>query len=127
VVSLLDAIAGRVVRLVAQAVKLIARRPVLRRVLVGLLAVMAVRAWLGVWPAALLAGALGTAAFMAALAALDRRPPARHVPVSHPVPVTRATPRDTAKRLDGRHLEFARGLAGLAAWYLDECEREAER
>jgi hypothetical protein len=70
---------------------------------------------------------------MAGLAALDRRPPARQVPVAHPVPVsdpvpvTRATPRDTAKRLDGRHLEFARGLAGLAAWYLDECEREVER
>jgi hypothetical protein len=26
--------------------------------------------------------------------------------------------------LDGRHVEFARALAGVAAWYLDECEHE---
>ena len=29
--------------------------------------------------------------------------------------------------LDGRHVEFARALAGVAAWYLDECEHEHER
>ena len=27
-------------------------------------------------------------------------------------------------RLDGDHVAFARGLAGLAGWYLAECERQ---
>jgi hypothetical protein len=47
------------------------------------------------------------------------------VPVRHAA----ATPRQTGQDggLQGRHLEFARGLAGVAEWYLAECEREVQQ
>jgi hypothetical protein len=42
---------------------------------------------------------------------------------ARPVVVHERGPRDPG-HLDGEHVAFARGLAGLAAWYLAECERQ---
>lgn len=96
-----------------------------RRLAAVVLIVIAVRLMLGVWPAALAGAVVALVVLVRALGALDRhttrpRPaPAPVVPVGH-----RPTP---LPQLDGQHLTFARGLAGLADWYLTECEREAQR
>jgi hypothetical protein len=81
----------------------------------------------GPWPAALVVGLVLVAA---ALRGWVRLVEPRLFP-SHAGPGHRASrttggagrPVDDVG-LDGRHVEFARALAGVAAWYLDECEHE---
>ena len=80
----------------------------------------------GPWPAALVVGlVLVVAAVRRWVRVVEPRlfPPPRQTG-----PRARATtgPVDELG-LDGRHVEFARALAGVAAWYLDECEHEHER
>ena len=109
-----------------------ARRVELRRgvhrLVVLVVVVVAVRATVGVWPAAVLGGVAFTLELVALLAAIGPRPE-RPPPVPARRPAGDRGPRATRPRpeLDGRHVEFARGLAGVAAWYLTECEREAQR
>jgi hypothetical protein len=100
----------------------VGRRRSLRRVVGLVLVVVTVRSVAGVWPAALLGAVVVTVGLLVAWAAVERR-------VSERVrarPVVEREPRGPG-RLDGEHVAFARGLAGLAAWYLAECEREAQR
>jgi hypothetical protein len=59
---------------------------------------------------------LVTVGLVAALAALDRRPVIRRP----------ATPAVVGPRGSGRHAEFARALAAVAAAYLAECEADDE-
>jgi hypothetical protein len=94
-----------------------------------------VRVHVGVWLAALLGGVAMTVGFVVGLAALDSRPEGRARPVGrgHRAPgvepggrvgVVEVVPGPAS---GAPHVDFARGLAGLAGWYLDECEREASR
>lgn len=111
--------AGRLVQL--------GRRPVVAVPVV----VLTVRVVLGVWPAAVVGAVAATAALVVALGACDRRRVADRVrlvergPGVEVVEVVQVGPR--AGSGDGAHVEFARGLAGLADWYLSECERETGR
>jgi hypothetical protein len=110
------------------AVVVVRCRPV--RWIVGPVAVvLTIRGVVGVWPAALAGAVMVTAGVMAALAAIDSRPTEQRSPVHVPVRPAAATPRQTGQDggLQGRHLEFARGLAGVAEWYLAECEREVQQ
>jgi hypothetical protein len=110
--------AARALGLVVQ----VGRRPVGRRV-VGLVFVVAVvRVWAGVWAAALVGAVVVTVGLLAGWAAVERRMSER---LRAPVPALnhhhgRAGPGG----LDGEHVAFARGLAGLAAWYLAEREQQ---
>jgi hypothetical protein len=97
------------------------RRPV---VMVPVL-VLVVRVVLGVWPAALAGAVAATVGLLSGLAAWDRRARPRSVgPRVEVVEVIRARPGPAG---GGVHVEFARGLSGLADWYLSECERETRR
>ena len=110
-------VAGRLAGVVVQ----VGRRPV---VAVPML-VLAVRVVLGVWPAAVVGAIVATVALVVALGACDRRrvsERARQVERGRGVGVVEVGPRAGSR--DGGHVEFARGLAGLADWYLNECERE---
>ena len=107
-----------------------------RRVVALVLVVVAVRYTVGVWPAAVLGGVALTAELVGLLAAIDPRTTDRRatqrrptVPVPARPPVGERGPRAAGvlPGLDGRHVEFARSLAGVADWYLTECEREAQR
>jgi hypothetical protein len=103
-------------------------RPV--RWIVGPVAVvLTIRVVVGVWPAALVGAVMVTAGVVAALAAIDPRPTERRSAVQVPVRHVDVTPRQTGQDggLQSRHLEFARGLAGVAEWYLAECEREVQQ
>ena len=102
----------------------VGRRRSLRRVVGLVLVVAVVRASAGVWAAALVGAVVLTVGLLVAGAAVERRVTER-VRARPPVLVERG-PRGPG-RLDGEHLAFARGLAGLAGWYLAECEREAQR
>jgi hypothetical protein len=102
----------------------VGRSPRVRRVVGLVLVVATVRAVAGVWPAALLGAVVLTVGLLVAWAALERRVTDR-VRARPPVVVERG--HRGPGRLDGEHVAFARGLAGLAAWYLAECEREAQR
>lgn len=94
--------------------------------------VLAVRVLLGPWPAALVGAIAGTVGLLLGLAAWDRRArpvagrsrPVGRGPRVEVVEVVRARPGPAG---GGVHVEFARGLAGLADWYLSECERETQR
>jgi len=97
------------------------RRRSLRRLVGLVVVVVTVRVWAGVWPAALLGAVVVTVRLLVAWAAVERRVTER-VRARPPVVVERG-PRGPG-RLDGEHVAFARGLAGLAAWYLAECERQ---
>jgi hypothetical protein len=100
----------------------VGRHRSLRR-LVGLVLVVAIiRVLAGVWAAAVLGAVVVTAGLLVAWAAVERRVTER----VRARPLVERGPRG-AGRLDGEHVAFARGLAGLAAWYLAECEREAQR
>jgi hypothetical protein len=101
----------------------VGRRPVVRRVIGLVLIVTAARALAGVWAAAVLGAVVLTAWLLAGWAAVERRVTARVR--ARPVVVVERGPRGPG-RLDaeGGHVAFARGLAGLAAWYLAECERQ---
>ena len=86
--------------------------------------VLVVRLVLGVWPAALAGAVAATVGLLVGLAAWDGR--ARMVgrgPRAEVVEVVQAGPRAGG----GVHVEVARGLAGLADWYLSECDRETQR
>ena len=89
--------------------------------------VVVVRAWLGVWPAAVVGASAVTAGLLAGWAALDRRLFAPRL-AGGAGPVLVGGPRGP-RPLDGEagHVAFAQGLAGLAGWYLAECEQQAER
>jgi hypothetical protein len=90
---------------------------------------LTIRVVVGVWPAALVGAVMMTAGVVAALAAIDPRPTKRRSAVQVPVRHADATPRQRGQDGGplGRHLEFARGLAGVAEWYLAECEREVQQ
>ncbi|HSI93365.1 MAG TPA: hypothetical protein VK925_07675 [Jiangellaceae bacterium] len=103
----------------------VGRRPLVRRVIGLVLVVAMVRAWAGVWAAALVGAVVVTVGLLAGWAAVERRMSDR-VRARPPVVVVERGHRGPG-RLDGEHVAFARGLAGLAAWYLAECEREAQR
>jgi hypothetical protein len=103
----------------------VGRRRALRRLVGLVLVVVAVRAVAGVWPAALLGAVAVTVGLLVAWAAVEQRVTER-VRARPPVVLVERAPRGPG-RLDGEHVAFARGLAGLAAWYLAECEREAQR
>jgi hypothetical protein len=92
-----------------------------RRVVGLVLFVVTVRVLAGVWTAAVLGAVVVTAGLLAGWAAVERRVTDRVR--ARPVVVHERGPRDPG-RLDGEHVAFARGLAGLAAWYLAECERQ---
>jgi hypothetical protein len=94
----------------------------LRRVVGLVLIVVTVRVLAGVWPAALFGAVVVTVGLLAGWAAVERRMTER-VRARPPVVVVERGPRGPG-RLDGEHVAFARGLAGLAAWYLAECERQ---
>ena len=100
------------------------RRPLVRRVVGLVLVVVTVRSVAGVWPAALLGAVAVTVNLLVAWAAVERRMTER-VRARPPVVVVERGPRGPG-RLDAGtgHVAFARGLAGLAGWYLDECERQ---
>jgi hypothetical protein len=97
------------------------RRPV---VAVPVLVLM-VRVLLGVWPAAVAGAVAGTVGLLFGLAAWDRR--ARPRPVGPRVEVVEVVRARRGRAGGGVHVEFARGLSGLADWYLSECERETGR
>lgn len=93
--------------------------------LVGLVViVVAARVWLGVWPAAVLGAAVSTVGLVVGWAAMERQTPAGRRELGRPVALVDG-PR-TRGRVEGQagHVAFARGLAGLSAWYLTECERQ---
>jgi hypothetical protein len=92
-----------------------------RRVVGLVLVVVTVRAWAGVWPAALLGATVATVGLLVAWAAVERRVTER-VRARPPVVVVERGPRRVEH--EAGHVAFARGLAGLAAWYLAECERQ---
>ena len=98
-----------------------------RRVVGLVLVVVTVRVLAGVWTAAVLGAVVVTAGLLAGWAAVERRMTER-VRARPVVVVAERGPRGPG-RLDvgAGHVAFARGLAGLAAWYLTECEREAQR
>jgi hypothetical protein len=114
---------GRTAARPVGAVVRVGRRRSLRRLVGLVLVVVTVRAVAGVWPAALLGAVAVTVGLLVAWAAVERRVTER---VRARPPVVERGPRGPG-RLDGEHVAFARGLAGLAAWYLAECEREAQR
>jgi hypothetical protein len=111
-------VAARPLGLVVQ----VGRPRYVRRVVGLVLVVMAVRAGAGVWAAALVGAVVVTVGLVAGWAAVERRMGER-VRARPPVRVVERGPRGRG-RLDGEHVAFARGLAGLAAWYLAECERQ---
>ena len=115
---------GRTVARPLGVVVQVGRRRSPRRVVGLVLVVIAVRSVAGVWPAALLGAVVVTAGLLVAWAAVERRVSER-VRARPPVVVVERGPRGPG-RLDGEagHVAFARGLAGLAAWYLAECERQ---
>ena len=96
----------------------------LRRLVGLVLVVVTVRSVAGVWPAALLGAVALTVGLLAGWAAVERRMTER-VRARPPVVVVERGPRGPG-RLDAGpgHVAFARGLAGLAGWYLAECERQ---
>ena len=100
------------------------RRRSLRRVVGLVLVVVTVRSVAGVWPAALLGAVVLTVGLLAGWAAVERRMTER-ARARPPVVVVERGPRG-AGRLDAGpgHVAFARGLAGLAGWYLAECEQQ---
>jgi hypothetical protein len=100
------------------------RRRSLRRVVGLVLVVVTVRSVAGVWPAALLGAVVLTVGLLAGWAAVERRMTER-ARARPPVVVVERGPRGPG-RLDAGpgHVAFARGLAGLAGWYLGECERQ---
>jgi hypothetical protein len=108
----------------------VGRRSVVRRVMGLVLVVVLVRAWAGVWPAALVGAVVVTVGLLAGWAAVERRMSER-VRARPRVVVDERGPRGPGRPDAGvGHVAFARGLAGLAAWYLAECEgqeREALR
>jgi len=111
-------------RTVARPVGLVVQvgcRRLVRRLVGLVLIVVTVRAWAGVWPAALLGAVVVTVGLLAGWAAVERRVTDRGR--ARPVVVHERGPRGPG-RLDGEHVAFARGLAGLAAWYLAECEQQ---
>lgn len=87
---------------------------------VGLVvAVAVVRAWAGVWPAAVVGAVVATVGLVAGWAAVERR----HTP-DRRVQVERGSRGPGRLDAEAGHVAFARGLAGLSAWYLAECERQ---
>ena len=82
---------------------------------VGLL--VGLRLVAGVWITATVTGGLVTVGLVAGLAAVERRVFARRP----------ATPLVAGPRRPGRHTEFARALAAVAAAYLAECEADDEQ
>jgi hypothetical protein len=102
----------------------VGRRRSLRRVVGLVLVVVTVRSVAGVWPAALLGAVAVTVGLLVAWAAVERRMTER-ARACPPVVVVERGPRGPG-RLDAGagHVAFARGLAGLAGWYLAECERQ---
>jgi hypothetical protein len=109
--------AARLLALVVQ----VGRRRWVRRVVGPVLVIVTVRAWAGVWPAALLGATVATVGLLVAWAAVERRVTER-VRARPPVVVVERGPRRVEH--EAGHVAFARGLAGLAAWYLAECERQ---
>ncbi len=105
-------------RRVATGLVQLGRRPV---VAVPML-VLVVRLVLGVWPAAVAGAVAATVGLLFGLAAWDRR--ARPRSVGPRVEVVEVVQSRRGPVGGGVHVEFARGLAGLADWYLSECERE---
>ena len=105
----------------------VGRRRRVRRVIGLVLVVAVVRVWAGVWAAALVGAVVVTVGLLAGWAAVERRMNER-LRARPPVVVVERRPRGPG-RLDAGvgHVAFARGLAGLAAWYLAECEQEAQR
>jgi hypothetical protein len=93
--------------------------------LVGLVViVVAARVWLGVWPAAVLGAVVSTVGLVVGWAAMERQAPAARRELGRPVVLVDGT--GARGRVEGQagHVAFARGLAGLSAWYLAECERQ---
>jgi hypothetical protein len=83
----------------------------------------------GPWPAALVVGLVLVAAALRGWVRLVE--PRLFPPHAGPGPHASSTTAGAGRPadgvgLDGRHVEFARALAGVAAWYLDECEHEQE-
>jgi hypothetical protein len=112
-------------RTVARPVGLVVRagaRRSLRRVVGLVLVVVTVRVLAGVWTAAVLGAVVVTVGLLAGWAAVERRVTERAR--ARPMVVERG-PRGPGRPDAGAgHVAFARGLAGLAAWYLAECERQ---
>ena len=119
VITTLVQLGRTVARPVGLVVRAGARRSV-RRAVGLVLIVVTVRVLAGVWTAAVLGAVVVTAGLLAGWAAVERRGTERVL--ARPAVVERG-PRGPG-RLDGEHAAFARGLAGLAAWYLAECERQ---
>ena len=118
--------AAKVIRRCAAGLVQLGRRPL---VAVPVL-VLVVRVLLGVWPAAVAGAVAGTVGLLVGLAAWDRRPVAgraRPVERGPRVEVVEVIQSRRGPVGGGVHVEFARGLAGLADWYLSECERETQR
>ena len=111
--------AARLLALVVQ----VGRRRWVRRVVGPVLVIVTVRAWAGVWPAALLGATVATVGLLVVWAAVERR-------VTERVRARPAVVVERGARGPGRldagpgHVAFARGLAGLAGWYLAECEQQ---
>jgi hypothetical protein len=101
----------------------VGHRRLVRRLVGLVLVVVTVRAWAGVWAAALLGAVVLTVGLLVGWAAVERRVTER-VRARPPVVVERGPRR---VEVEAGHVAFARGLAGLADWYLAECEREVPR
>ena len=113
---------GRTVASLAGPVVRAGARRSVRRVVGLVLVVAVVRTVAGVWPAALVGAVVVTVGLLAGWAAVERRVTERVR--ARPVVVERG-PRGPGRPDAGAgHVAFARGLAGLAAWYLAECERQ---
>jgi hypothetical protein len=91
-----------------------ARRLTTAAALVGL--AVGLRLLAGAWITATVTGGLVTVGLVAGLAALERRV----------FPRRPATPLVADPRGPGRHTDFARALAAVAAAYLAECQADDE-
>jgi hypothetical protein len=93
-----------------------------RRVVGLALVVVTVRVLAGVWAAAVLGAVVVMVGLLAGWASVERRVTERVR--ARPVVVDGGPRGPGAPDAGAGHVAFARGLAGLAAWYLAECERQ---
>ena len=112
---------GRTLARPAGVMARVGARRSLRRVVGLVLVVVTVRVLGGVWAAAVLGAVVVMVGLLTGWAAVERRVTER----VRARPVVERGPRGPGRPDAGAgHVAFAWGLAGLAAWYLAECERQ---
>jgi hypothetical protein len=124
-VTTLPRLGRRTARTITRPLGLVVRvgqRRLVRRVVGVVLIVAAVRALAGPWAAAVVGAAVLTCGLLVGWAAVERRVTSRVR--ARPVVVERGPRLPGHLDAEAGHVAFARGLAGLAGWYLAECERQ---